>query len=67
MHGCDGVRRERRLGMGGLKMDDFVIGVELTVMDDKGMELATLGAWALSDETMQLIIEDVADYMREDE
>ena len=50
-----------------MNKDDFVIGVELTVMDDKGMEIATLGSWALSDETMQLIIEDVADYMREDE
>ena len=47
--------------------DDFVIGVELVVQDAEGNEIATLGSWALSDETMQLIIEDVADYLREDE
>ena len=49
------------------KNDDFVIGIELVVQNTEGEEIATLGSWALSDETMQLIIEDVADYMREDE
>ena len=46
--------------------DDFVIGLEIVIQDTKGNDIDTVGSWALSDETMRMIIEDVADYLRED-
>ena len=42
---------------------DFVLGIELLVQDLDGIELATLGAYALSDATKQRIMADVEDYM----
>lgn len=48
-------------------MEDFVIGIELVVQDNAGKEIANIGSWALSDATMQMIIEDVAEYLREEE
>ena len=47
--------------------NDFVIGIDITIQDTNGIDLDTVGSWALSDETMQMIIEDIAEYMREDE
>ena len=46
---------------------DFVLGIELLVQDLDGIEIATLGAYALSDATKQRIMADVEDYMTMDD
>ena len=49
------------------KHEDFVLGFEIVIQDNEGNEIDTVGSWVLSDETMQMIIEDVVEYLREDE
>ena len=49
------------------KHEDFVLGFEIVIQDNEGNEIDTVGSWVLSDETMQMIIEDVVDYLRGDE
>ena len=44
---------------------DFEVGIEIVVQNTKGRDIAYLGSNALSDKTMQMIMEDVADYLRE--
>lgn len=46
-------------------MDDFAVGVELVIQNLSGVEIAVTGGEILSDETMQRIIEDVAEYLNE--
>jgi hypothetical protein len=43
--------------------DDFVIGIEIAIQDNGGNEIDNVGSWVLSDKTMQMIIEDVAEYL----
>lgn len=47
--------------------DDFVLGFEIVIQDADGNEIDTVGSWVLSDRTMQMIIEDVAEYLNEEE
>lgn len=45
--------------------EDFAVGVELVIQNLSGVEIAVTGGEILSDETMQRIIEDVAEYLNE--
>ena len=56
------------MGMTTMNKDkDFVLGFEIVIQDNEGNEIDTVGSWVLSDETMNMIIEDIVEYLREDE
>lgn len=50
-----------------MEADDFMVGIELSIQNANGIELDNVGSWVLSDRTMQMIIEDVAEYLNEKE
>jgi transketolase C-terminal domain/subunit len=49
-----------------MKAEDFEVGLEIVVKDTDGMDIAFLGSGVLSDATMQMLIEDVAEYLNEE-
>lgn len=46
---------------------DFVVGVELCIQDTEGNDIMFGRSEMLSDQTMQMIIEDVAEFLTERE
>lgn len=48
------------------KNEDFEVGIEICVQDMEGNDIAFLGSGVLSDETMQMLIEDVAMYLNKE-
>ena len=45
------------------KFEDFAVGIEIVVQDLEGNDIVITGTEALSDDTMHMIIEDVAEYL----
>lgn len=47
--------------------DDFVVGVQLVIQDKRGLDILQGGAELLSDKTLQMIMDDVAEFLNESE
>ena len=48
---------------GIVSVDDFAIGIHLTVHNNSGEEIGEFQGNVLTDETINMIIEDVAEYL----
>ena len=47
--------------------DDFVVGVKLVIQDTNGVDIFQGGAELLSDETLQMVMDDVAEFLKDDD
>jgi hypothetical protein len=48
---------------GMVSVDDFAIGITLNVFNNSGEEIGEFNGSVLTDETINMIIEDVAEYL----
>ena len=48
---------------GMVSVDDFAIGISLNVFNNDGSEIGEFNGSVLTDETINMIIEDVAEYL----